>query len=103
MLVLSRREKSKIVLPDLGIEIKVLKISGSQVKIGIDAPDDIKVVRGELCGELRGEMKAAQTQARNSLVLDGGSKRKPEQLGESRIGYRVNHKSRTAINTQLPA
>ena len=48
MLVLSRRTDETICLPDLGITIKVVKLKGKTVSIGIDAPDQIQILRGEL-------------------------------------------------------
>lgn len=48
MLVLSRKVKQTISLPDLGIEFEILQVKGGTVKVGIQAPRDIRVVRGEL-------------------------------------------------------
>ena len=48
MLVLSRKVKDRIVFPELGISIEVKEIRGKQVRVGIEAPDDIKILRGEL-------------------------------------------------------
>ena len=48
MLVLTRREDDTVRFPDLGITIEVLQLKGSNVKLGIDAPIEIKVLRGEL-------------------------------------------------------
>ena len=48
MLVLSRRKDESIVLPDLGVSIKVLKCSGNQIRLGIEAPSDVRILRGEL-------------------------------------------------------
>ena len=48
MLVLSRKKDESIVL-DGQIEITVLKIKGNTVRLGIKAPSNIKVLRGELC------------------------------------------------------
>jgi carbon storage regulator len=53
MLVLSRRESEQIVIPELGITLQVIRIKGNSVKIGIDAPPNIRVLRGEL--QLRAE------------------------------------------------
>jgi carbon storage regulator CsrA len=50
MLVLSRRPNEKIVLPDLGITVQVLAIRGNAVKIGIEAPHEVRVLRSELQG-----------------------------------------------------
>lgn len=47
MLVLSRRAGEKIVIGDR-ITITIQRISGGRVNVGIDAPDDVHIVRGEL-------------------------------------------------------
>ena len=47
MLVLSRKEGQTIVIGD-GIEIQVAAIQGNRVKIAVNAPRDIRVMRGEL-------------------------------------------------------
>lgn len=47
MLVLSRKKNQSIVI-DGGIEIQVLQLKGGTVKIGISAPNDVRIVRGEL-------------------------------------------------------
>jgi carbon storage regulator len=49
MLVLSRKLGQKIVLPDLGVTIAVIRIAGGNVRIGIDAPAAIGVKREEIC------------------------------------------------------
>jgi carbon storage regulator CsrA len=48
MLVLSRRLHEKIVLPGLGITIQVASIKGGVVRLGIQAPPQVRVVRQEL-------------------------------------------------------
>jgi len=50
MLVLKRRAGEGIVISG-NIRIVVLGIEGTKVKIGIDAPDIVKVVREELVKE----------------------------------------------------
>jgi carbon storage regulator len=47
MLVLSRKLNEKIVI-DGGIVITVVKVEGGQVRLGIEAPSDVKVYREEL-------------------------------------------------------
>jgi len=47
MLVLSRKKNESIVISD-NIRIEVLKVSGNTVRIGIQAPREVKVLRGEL-------------------------------------------------------
>lgn len=48
MLVLSRREGERVVLPDLGVEIIVQRVRGKSVSVGIEAPLDVHILRGEL-------------------------------------------------------
>ena len=48
MLVLSRRSKEKISLPDLGVTIHFLRIQSGSVKIGVDAPPSVKILRNEI-------------------------------------------------------
>jgi len=47
MLVLSRRRMEQIVIGN-DIRLTVLKIDGGQVRLGIDAPQDVMVLRAEL-------------------------------------------------------
>lgn len=49
MLVLSRKCGESIVLPGLGVAVRVIRTNGSRVHLGIEAPDDVKILRGELC------------------------------------------------------
>lgn len=51
MLILSRRINEKISLPDLGIEIKVAAIKPTSTKLGIRAPQSIRIMRSELCDQ----------------------------------------------------
>ena len=46
MLVLSRKENETIVIGE--ITITVIRIKGNRVAVGIDAPREVEVVRGEL-------------------------------------------------------
>ncbi len=47
MLVLSRRPGEKVVIGN-GITLTVVEIRGNQVRLGIDAPDQVRILRGEL-------------------------------------------------------
>lgn len=47
MLVLSRKKEEEIVIGK-NIVIKVVQIRGGRVKLGIEAPKNVRVVRGEL-------------------------------------------------------
>lgn len=47
MLVLSRRKSERIRLGD-SIVVTVVKVAGDRVRLGIEAPSDVLVLRGEL-------------------------------------------------------
>jgi carbon storage regulator CsrA len=47
MLVLSRKVGERIVIGD-DVTLVVSRVSGNRVSIGIEAPDHVKVIRGEL-------------------------------------------------------
>ena len=48
MLVLSRKENDKLLLPTLNISIEVVRIQGNSVRLGIDAPQDVPILRHEI-------------------------------------------------------
>lgn len=48
MLVLTRRAEETLVFPNLGITLSVLRVTGKVVKLGVEAPPDVKVLRSEL-------------------------------------------------------
>jgi len=51
MLVLSRKENEKILLPNLGVAFEILRIGGGKVRLGIQAPGDVSVVRNEIASQ----------------------------------------------------
>lgn len=57
MLVLSRRLGERLKIGD-EIEIVILGIQGNQVRLGIDAPKSINVVREELIGRQSHEARS---------------------------------------------
>lgn len=52
MLILARKENESIVLDD-NIEITIVSIKGDHVKIGINAPQNVKVFRKEIYTEIQ--------------------------------------------------
>lgn len=54
MLVLSRFINEKIYIGN-DVVIQVVSVRGDKVKIGVEAPADIKVMRAELVDEQEGE------------------------------------------------
>ncbi len=68
MLVLSRKESQRIRLGD-SIVVTIVKISGDKVRVGIEAPADVLVLRDEL--EARSDVaKAAPTSAPATPLAD---------------------------------
>ncbi|RME00271.1 MAG: carbon storage regulator [Calditrichaeota bacterium] len=58
MLVLTRRLGETIVIGD-DIVIKIVDIHGKQIRVGIEAPSEISVYRGEIYERIMQENKAA--------------------------------------------
>jgi len=52
MLVLSRKPGQAILIGE-NIEIQIIEIQGEQIRIGINAPRDITIVRKELIDEVK--------------------------------------------------
>ena len=48
MLVVSRKENQSIVFPALGISVNIVRAGGKTVRVGVDAPKDVRILRGEL-------------------------------------------------------
>lgn len=72
MLVLSRRSNETIHIGD-DIVITVVRVQGDKVRIGIDAPTDVRVMRGELLEQeaspkTEGSEEAAGLHARRVAV-----------------------------------
>lgn len=51
MLVLSRRVNEKIVFPDLGTSVEVVSVKPGVVRLGIEAPPEVTVLRAEILGQ----------------------------------------------------
>jgi len=64
MLVLSRKESQRIRLGD-SITLTIVRVSGDKVRLGIDAPPEIRVLRDELVSfdeeERLGKMASASS------------------------------------------
>lgn len=58
MLILSRKLNEKLVIGD-GIVVSVVEVRGDQVKLGIEAPRDVKVYRQEVYEAIQEENRRA--------------------------------------------
>lgn len=56
MLVISRRREESLFIGD-DIEIKIVKIEENSVKIAIDAPKEMKILRKELIQDVKSQNK----------------------------------------------
>ena len=66
MLVLTRKLGETIVIGD-NIVIKVVDIHGKQIRLGIEAPTEISIFRGEIYDRIKEENKASSYGNRKNL------------------------------------
>ena len=95
MLVLSRRRQETIKFPELDISIEIFQVKGSTVRLGIDAPVEVKVLRGELESPDQPEVtKKILVSAKdvhdmrnklNGLTIAAGLAKKLLALGETNV------------------
>jgi len=64
MLILSRKIDEKIQIGD-NITITLIDVHGEQVKIGVEAPKNVKVFRQEVFEAIQNENKAAVVEVEN--------------------------------------
>lgn len=58
MLVLSRKAGEALIINGK-IEVKIIEISGDKVKVGINAPQNVKILRSELCQTMESNKDAS--------------------------------------------
>ena len=66
MLILTRRVGEKVVIDD-DIVVSVLAVKGNQVRIGIEAPNDVNIHREEI------HERILKERAENDDAMKGGS------------------------------
>ncbi len=66
MLVLTRKRNQSIVVND-NIELTIIDIQGDQVRVGINAPKDVKVFRKEVYIEMTEENQRASNVQMDAL------------------------------------
>ncbi|NOS70697.1 MAG: carbon storage regulator CsrA [Verrucomicrobia bacterium] len=66
MLILSRKTNESIVI-DGRIVVKIVRVEGEVVKVGVEAPSDVPVHRQEVYDEIQRNNREALTQGRPEL------------------------------------
>lgn len=66
MLIITRRVGETIVVGD-NIEVNILEIKGKQIKIGINAPEEISIYRKEIYLKIIEENKLAATPGKEDI------------------------------------
>lgn len=106
MLVLSRRLDETILFPDLGISIEILQLKGKSVRVGVAAPLEVKVLRGELnesgktCSrsyQVNGETEHEVRNKLNTLNIATAFARKLIENGEYNLAANKLYKALTEI------
>jgi carbon storage regulator len=69
MLVLSRKEGEKLVIGD-NITLVVAKISGNRITLGIEAPSDVKIMRGELKAQPEKQLQVVPMRRAATMTID---------------------------------
>jgi carbon storage regulator len=68
MLILSRKEGESIVI-DGGIRIVVMQCAGGGVRLGIEAPSDVTILRGEIVHQIADENRRATAASGTASVV----------------------------------
>ena len=87
MLVLSRRVAEKICIPELGITLEVVSIKGNTVRLGIDAPPEIRIMRSEIMNDEELDHDSNEHSGSSPLNRFLEKKPAPAAVNESRVGY----------------
>lgn len=67
MLILTRKKDEEIRI-DSNITIKIVSVSDNHVKLGIEAPSDVTILRGEIYEKVKETTIAASTQSKDNLL-----------------------------------
>ncbi|HEX2226059.1 MAG TPA: carbon storage regulator CsrA [Candidatus Binatia bacterium] len=74
MLILSRRPGESLTIGD-NITITVVSINGNQIRLGIKAPREVRVLRDEIYKAIRDENQAAATPHEHKRRMEDAIKR----------------------------
>lgn len=86
MLILTRKPGESVYLGD-NVKITVVEIKGHQIRLGIDAPRDLRIYREEIYEQIREENRQAADTGTTSQGLDRlSSTWKGKSGGTSKVG-----------------
>jgi carbon storage regulator len=74
MLILSRKVNEKIMIGD-DVSVSIIEVRGDQVRLGVDAPRNVKVFRQEVFDAIMTENKAAAESTPVFPEMDFGAER----------------------------
>jgi carbon storage regulator len=61
MWILTRRIGEAVVMPELGVVVRILAVCGNQVRIGVSAPSAVPLVRPEMGHKVQACRAVAET------------------------------------------
>ena len=67
MLILTRKKDEEIRI-NSNIVIKIVSISDNHIKLGIDAPKEVEILRGEIYEKVKETTLEASNQSKNKLT-----------------------------------
>lgn len=98
MLVLTRKMQQQIQIGD-NITITVVRVTGKSVRIGISAPQDVRVMRSELAEEPQPMSRAAGLARKSKMVPPAGFPRLPAKPAEQPKNLDRGHEATPASRT----
>lgn len=103
MLVLTRKPQETIQIGD-GITITVLRTKGNSVRLGIEAPKSVSVLRGEIAGERAQENPKADGGPLPQGQAEGGSNGDEDARGRDAAPKAIAVRApRSRVASVLPA
>ncbi len=88
MLVLSRREHEKIVFPALRTSVEVLEAKSGRVRLGIEAPAEVQILREEVMNSSSGNASRVPPSAGSQAVLAAAAQAESDRLRKLRHDLR---------------
>ena len=82
MLILGRREGDSIII-DGGIRIVIVSCDRGSVRIGIDAPSNVKILRGEIADQVKSENERAAAPVATEWLAALGAPSAPSKAAAS--------------------